>query len=223
MDWELVRRNWRLIMAAKWVIGPLMAISAGAGWWFADYHYSGRIESLKEDLEHKDHPKPPPPVIKEVPTPDPAQAQEIADLKAKLAILEAQSHTASAKPRSGVGSVSGTGNAVSVGQSGGLTVGSIYGVSKPDRVLDDKGKQGLLKLMPPVSDVSAVNIVFMAGEHSDERQKYAEQIGTFLRSQSYNVPEIGSMMYLAPVTPGVTVSIDEKHPATVRISVNENR
>lgn len=86
MDWEWLEKHGQQVMAAKWVILPLVIVAAGGGWWFADYHYRGQIDLLNTALSNKEFPAPAPPVTKtvQVPVADAADAQEIQSLKDQL-------------------------------------------------------------------------------------------------------------------------------------------
>lgn len=118
--------------------------------------------------------------------------------------------------------VTGSGNALSFGQQGGMTVGTLN-ARPPNRVLDQVSENKLLSFLPPPSSVSSTSIQVLAGEGSDERNAFAKQIQQFLNGKGYKVASfIGWYMPLEDTPPGVTIYVSPSVPHSVTITVNAN-
>jgi hypothetical protein len=130
---KFFKDEWATIVSARWTIATAVILAAVAGFWVSDYHYSGRIEGLKETLETKEFPKP---IIRTVivPVTDKTQATLATSLQAQLdeahrtiGILaqrpaSAASPTRSSRPIAATAPTSG-GTSMS-NQSGGVAMGS---------------------------------------------------------------------------------------------------
>jgi hypothetical protein len=115
--------------------------------------------------------------------------------------------------------VPGSGNAASIGQSGGVTAGTINGPvtlnEKPDRMLDAASKKKLLAQLPDKSKFVAIQ--FAAGTR--EREDFAVKIATFLRSKGYSSNVVAGVM--SPDMPvGVVISPAGDH---MLVMVGENK
>ena len=80
---EFFKREWHTLKSAPLAFIVIAMIAGVVGWRVADYHYDGRIQSLKETLETKEFPKPSVRTIA-VPVPDPKQTDHIASLEGAL-------------------------------------------------------------------------------------------------------------------------------------------
>lgn len=219
---ELFKSHGRLIKVAWPVILEAAVLAAGGAWWLSSTIYSREISTLKTTLETKEFPKPVE-VVKQVPVPDPTQAETIVRLQSRVKELEserrpAKSGAPSQAPR--IGSISG--GAVSIGQTGGFT-GQIYGAPLPDRHVTPIVGQRILALLQPPSKVELVQLQIMAGEHADERARYAGEIKQFLKGKGYKVKdEVASFISSDPAGPSVGID-NETTPGQAIISINENR
>jgi hypothetical protein len=108
-------------------------------------------------------------------------------------------------------SIPGSGNAVSFGQQGGLTAGTVN-LGKPDRILtEDKGAE-LLKLIP-----SGTKKITITATMSDaEAYRLGDQIKRFLVAKGYGVEGVNQGVFMPPVE---GVGVNTRDPANVQISI----
>jgi hypothetical protein len=163
-------------------------------------------------------------VIKEVATADPTQAAKIKDLQAKLdeAILAkrgvALAPKTPNKQAAALPPVSGSGNAFSFGQQGGVTAGTFINQKPPQRVLDAAGGTKILSMLPV--GTRKINIGVVSGDV--EAFKLAQQIFTFLRSKGFQVTGVDSIVSSVPITNVVIPpTLDGNGVEQIMIGTNE--
>jgi hypothetical protein len=122
-------------------------------------------------------------------------------------------------PRPATVTIKGNGNAGSVGQTGGVTAGTINGDvivnARPDRVLSAADKRHLLKALP---SKGFVTVEFMLGD--SERSDLAKQIVTFLRANGYSTNDSPDALMSPDMPKGIVV---ESSSGGTKVTVGENK
>lgn len=163
----------------------------------------------------------------EVRVPDPLQAATIKDLQAKLdkdeAVLAKRGGTPSIslRPKTPVTtpppSVSGSGNAFSFGQQGGITAGTLN-VGKPDRVLNETSAAALLRLLPAGTKKISISAVASDAEGA----RLATKLVTFLKAKGFDANFDGVGMYAGVPPAGVIVPPELDANGVEHITVGTN-
>jgi hypothetical protein len=121
-----------------------------------------------------------------------------------------------AKPVPNV-TVGGTGNAVSIGQTGGVTVGTINVQKRPDRVVDEISGNGIIATLP--AGTKKISVRSAMGDA--EGQRFSHALVSFLNAHGLDAHYDGLAAW-DPVPSGVVVVNHLEPDGTENIEVGTN-